>query len=192
MKQTYEIAKILTSKERKQLLSLKESCVTLDAHQDYNLFDIAKTLIHPKHLGMYTNKYSPLAKQGLDKLHAAAKEREVGDPVAQYFLDYTKDAFTKFHTDDDARVGLTMVTLLDEQDLSGGETILQQVYEAKPRPEHKYAKRDGKDGPYGQRIIPEVVPMEVGETIIYDRNLMHGVGLVREGIRTVLVTWYHT
>ena len=112
------------------------------------------------------------------------------DTIAQYFLDYTENGFTKFHTDDDERVGLTMVTILDQQDLSGGETLLMREYELKERPAHKYAKRSEKQGPYGQRIIPEVVPMEVGDTIIYNRNLMHGVGKVREGIRTVLVTWY--
>ena len=193
MNDTYEIATLLTPKERKHLLALKETCVSLDAHQDYNLFDCTKTQIHPKHLGMYSNKFSPIAAEALEKLAAAARERKdigLGATVAQYFLDYTEGGFTKFHTDDDSSVALTMVTLLDEQDLEGGETVLQQVYEHKARPQHKYAKRDSDDGPYGQRIVPVVVPVDVGDTMIYDKGLMHGVAKVRKGLRTVLVTWY--
>lgn len=192
MNQTYEIVQILTPKERRHLLALKDTCVTYEAHQDYNLFDVSKTQVHSKHLGMYTNKFSPVAEQALHKLRDYAQANApVGETVAQYFLDYTEESFTRFHTDDDEAVGLTMVTLLDEQDLDGGETILQHKYLVKDRPSHKYAKRSG-DGkpPYGSRIVPEVISMDVGDTIVYDRHLMHGVGRVRKGVRTVLITWY--
>jgi len=44
--------------------------------------------------------------------------------------------------------------------------------------------------PYGQEMILDVLPMEVGESLVYGNDLSHGVSLVHEGQRTVLVTWF--
>ena len=44
-----------------------------------------------------------------------------------------------------------------------------------------------------QRVIPKVVQMDVGQSLVYDKHLMHGVGQVEQGNRLVLISWYgHT
>ena len=188
-KPDFEMKQILTLDDCRELLKYRLTCETLEAHQDYNLFDVSKSQLHDEHLGEYT-KTEPGAMRALHKLQAEATRRGLGHMWAKYFLYYGEDGFTRHHTDDDDKVGLTMVTLIDEEDLEGGETVLLKPYLAKARPGHKYAKRDGKDPPYGKRIVPEVVPMEVCDSIIYDRYLMHGVAKVRKGYRLVLVNWF--
>jgi hypothetical protein len=190
MNPEFEIKQLLTIEDCVELIKYRVTCETLEAHQDYNLFDVSKTIIHNEHLGEYT-KAEPKALAAINKLQAEATRRGVGRMWTKYFLYYGEDGFTRHHTDDDANVGLTMVTLIDQKNLEGGETVLLKPYLAKARPEYKYAKRDDdKQGPYGQRIVPEVVPMEVCDTIIYDRYLMHGVAKVRKGYRLVLVNWF--
>jgi hypothetical protein len=184
----FDIEQILTLDDCKELLKYRLTCETLEAHQDYNLFDVGKSELYNEHLKEYT-KTEPKAMMALDKLQAEATRRGLGRMWAKYFLYYGEDAFTRHHTDDDEKVGLTMVTLIDQQDLEGGETVLLKPYMTKARPGHKYAKRDG-DPPYGSRIVPEVVPMEVCDTLIYDRYLMHAVARVRKGYRLVLVNWF--
>lgn len=188
-KPDFDIKQILTLDDCRELLKYRAHCETLEAHQDYNLFDVGKTVIYADNLREYT-KAQPKALAAFDKLQAEATRRGLGKMWTKYFLYYGEDGFTRHHTDDDAKVGLTMVTLIDQKDLEGGETVLLKPYLAKARPGHKYAKRDGKDPPYGKRIVPEVVPMEVCDTIIYDRYLMHGVAKVRKGYRLVLVNWF--
>lgn len=41
-----------------------------------------------------------------------------------------------------------------------------------------------------QRVIPKVVDVDKGQSMVYDRSLLHGVAQVEKGKRLVLVSWY--
>ena len=40
------------------------------------------------------------------------------------------------------------------------------------------------------KVIPKVIQMNVGQSLVYDKHLMHGVGQVEQGNRLVLISWY--
>ena len=93
-----------------------------------------------------------------------------------------------FHTDNDDAVGLTIVTFLDKSDdLIGGEALAMLPYTKRERPSNKYRKGDA---PIDERVIPKVINMNVGQSLVYDKSLMHGVGQVERGSRLVLISWY--
>ena len=100
---------------------------------------------------------------------------------------YEEGAFTKMHTDNDDEIGLTIVTLLDEVDLVGGETIVHLPYQKKQKRDDQYIKGDMMDG---QRAVPKIVQVEKGQSMVYDRSLLHGVCQVEKGKRLVLVSWF--
>lgn len=112
---------------------------------------------------------------------------------SQYFLDYEIGAFTRVHSDNNDLVKKTSITLVEANDLEGGEII---VYE----PHYKSDMEVPEDGTVinrysgdyvpGETIIPIVVKQEVGETIAYGPNVLHSVSKVLKGNRVVLVTWY--
>lgn len=117
-----------------------------------------------------------------------------GEMYAQYFLKYIEGSFTKSHVDDEEAVGETAITLLDKQDLVGGEII---VYEPHfKNTDWEVTEDNGMINYYkgeylpGQNIIPVVVDQEVGETVFYSHATMHSVSKVQKGSRIVLVTWY--
>jgi hypothetical protein len=174
----YTIDNYLTTNDVNDLIGLYDSLESNMAHQDYNLFDVDKRLIK-----------SDLRKDAafLKLEQAAGKDKRV---YSHYFLDYLPESFTRSHTDNVDDVVLTMVTILDETGLVGGETIVHLPYEKKVRPGDRYAKRLGDNPPVGQEIIPQVVPVTVGQTMTYDHALTHGVCQVTEGRRLVLVSWY--
>jgi predicted 2-oxoglutarate/Fe(II)-dependent dioxygenase YbiX len=71
--------------------------------------------------------------------------------------------------------------------------LVHLPYEKRQRPSSKYAKREkGQEAPIDQKIIPKVVQVKDGQTMIYKRDLLHGVGQVEKGTRLVLVSWYKT
>jgi len=181
---------ILSNDERHELLDTFNKEKGNYAKQDYNLFDVTKT--HFAKDTIYKHK----AIRSLEKY--AASFPGVGGSYAHYFLHYGRDAFTKQHSDDDASIGLTIVTLLEKTDnLVGGETLIHLPYNKPDKGGEGYIKRqahfkdDPKDAPVGERIIPRIIPQEEGESVIYDRALMHSVTQVEQGHRIVLVSWFH-
>ena len=175
----YKVENIITDEQRHQLLDVYHSLDPELAHQDYNLFDVDKR--HPSQEQTQMDCFSTLDEY--------AKEFEKS--FRHYFLNYGPESFTKFHTDNDDAVGLTIVTFLQKsEDLVGGEPLVQLPYEKRSRPSTHYRKGDA---PIGQRVIPKVVQMDVGQSLVYDKHLMHGVGQVEQGNRLVLISWYgHT
>jgi len=176
MYNAFKIERIFTNDDIYHLRHLFHSCEESLAHQDYNLYDVDKRIIpnsatHP--LLQKLNEYMDLT------------------PMSHYFVKYTPEAFTSLHTDDDGVVKLTVVTLLEDMDLVGGETLVLDRYVKSARPKHKYAKR-GKMGeaPIGTSLIPIIARMTLGDSIIYDNAIKHGVCQVERGYRTVLVSWY--
>ena len=98
---------------------------------------------------------------------------------------YDEGSYTKMHTDNDDQIGLTIVTLIDTVNLVGGETIAMipaKLSESK----EGYQKGDDHKG----RVVPRVIRMDVGDSVIYDRSLLHGVSEIEKGKRLVLVSWF--
>ena len=110
----YKVENIITVEQRLQLLDIYYSLDTNPAHQDYNLFDVDKR--HPSKEQAQMDCFSALDEYAKDYQKS----------FRHYFLDYGPEGFTKFHTDDDNSVGLTIVTFLDKsEDLIGGEPLVQ-------------------------------------------------------------------
>ena len=169
----YEVKRIISNEDRAELIALYNSIPSTKAHQDYNLFTVGKRPIGPSTRNL----------KAFDKLDDFAKR----PPYSQYFVMYEEGSFTKFHTDDDDNIGLTIVTLLDEVDLVGGETLALVEYNETPRSSNTYRKGDIQNH---SRVIPKIVRSEVGDSMIYDHKLTHGVAQVEKGKRLVLVQWY--
>lgn len=116
--------------------------------------------------------------------------------IANYFLLYDEDAFTYIHRDSPERVTNTAITLIDKSsDLEGGEIIIsQKIKKCKvglhiPTDEDILAKKE--QGILIKKAMSfTVIPQEVGETVWYPAQMMHGVSLVTRGYRKVLISWY--
>ena len=174
---TFTVETIFSEEEinnLKDLYNLQDESL---AHQDYNLFNVDKRHVRSQ---TYTNE--------ILKLNQYAGMRSMG----HYFVKYVPDSFTRIHSDNNEVVGKTIVTLVDTVDLVGGETLMFDVYPRQPRPSNKYAKRTDKDVSYDQDIVPLIVPMVDGQSVVYDHNIRHGVCKVHSGHRIVLVSWYAT
>ena len=169
----YKVENIIDENDRVNLISLYKSLKQRKAYQDYNLFQLDKRLIGSEHFE--AGPFQKLRKYADKQVYS------------HYFLMYEEGAFTKMHTDNDDEVGLTIVTLLDDVELVGGETIVMLPYNKKDVPTHKYQKGDIQDG---QRCIPKIVQVEKGQSMVYDRSLLHGVTQVETGKRLVLVSWF--
>tara|TARA_B110000208_G_scaffold46442_1_gene61624 strand:- start:2130 stop:2681 length:552 start_codon:yes stop_codon:yes gene_type:complete len=171
----FKVERIINSSEVNTLKGNFSKLTPRLAHQDYNLFDVDKRLI---------DDYSHPILRKIDK-YVNLK------PMSHYFVKYGEEGFTSLHTDDDGVVKLTVVTLIEDTDLVGGETLVIDRYMKSSRPSNKYAKR-GKmvNAPIGQSKIPVIAKMEVGESVIYDNKVTHGVCQVEKGSRLVLVSWY--
>lgn len=180
MASKYHLAEIFTKEEIANLLSLFNSLPSEHAHQDYNLFDIEKRAIPSKYF-----KESP----ELQKLQNYVSDLNTH---THYFLKYTKDSFTRVHTDDNSIIKLTVVTMIDTEDLKGGDTLMYDTYTKNSRPKNKYAKRVKKEphGPIGKDVIPVCLEVKDGQSVIYDPDTNHGVTKVDNGHRIVLVSWF--
>jgi len=110
---------------------------------------------------------------------------------SSYFLNYEKDGFARLHKDHETR--LTVVTILDSNDLIGGDTVVNLRYKTRSRPGDYHcvrSERESKRPPYNQSIVPHVVRTMDGDSILYNQNLVHGVSLVESGNRLVFINWY--
>jgi hypothetical protein len=87
----------------------------------------------------------------------------------------------------------TVVTLLDSQDLVGGDTIYCKKYKRRPRKNNHIAKRHRSEldkPPYGKGIIQSVARIKDGQSVVYGKDVRHGVTEVEQGQRIVFVTWF--
>jgi len=173
--QNYTVDQIFSKEEIDNIKKLYEKSECRLAHQDYNLFSVEKRHVRSQD---YTSE--------IHRLNEYANMKSMG----HYFVKYELDSFTRLHVDNDKEVGKTIVTLIETRDLVGGETLMYDVYPKQPRPKNKYAKRKGDEVNYGKDIVPLIVPLEDGDSVIYDHNVKHGVCKVHQGYRIVLVSWY--
>jgi predicted 2-oxoglutarate/Fe(II)-dependent dioxygenase YbiX len=111
----------------------------------------------------------------------------------QYFLDYVVDSFTRVHSDNNDLVKKTSITLVEANDLEGGDIIVYEPHyksDMEVPEDGSVVNRYSGDYVAGETIIPVVVKQEVGETIAYGPNVLHSVSKILKGNRVVLVTWY--
>jgi hypothetical protein len=170
---------ILSPEDLKEAIDYCSDVQWEDVYQDYNLFDLQRHDV-----------------KEYDGLGFAKRLQEYSgkpDCVGFYYLKYIPGAFTRVHQDHES--SMTIVTLIDSKDLLGGDAIVRHEYKAREggRPATMKCcrnKNENEKPPYGQEMILDVLPMEVGESLVYGNDLSHGVSLVHEGQRTVLVTWF--
>lgn len=179
----YEIVNLLSDRDLIDLRTNFERLPPKLWHQDYNLFDVDKR--HP---------------DGTDREHVPAYEklRKYANKrtMSHYFLLYGPESFTRFHSDDDERVAMTIVTQIDtSDDLVGGKALVQLPYRKASRPSNKGARRsmdpvENDISPVGDIIVPRVVELKNGQSLVYDHKLRHGVSQVETGWRLVLISWF--
>lgn len=172
----YIMDNVLSEEELNEARDLAASLEFYKVFQMYNIFDMDRAEVPEGDTSFMATlkKYSK-------------RERGIGS----YFLKYRKGSFTRMHHDNNT--DLTIVTLLDEKDLVGGYSLVAETYEHRIRPAEQYCARNGgeKDHPpYGQQIVLDVLPVKVGESLVYGPDLKHGVSKVYEGERLVLVSWF--
>lgn len=170
----YKVENIISEEDRVELIKLYNSIPSNKASQDYNLFTVDKRRLKNDQLN--------------DKLFSKLNQYADRPVYSHYFVMYEEGSFTRMHTDNDEDVTLTIVTLLDSQDLIGGETIVHLPFQYKGRNKSEYRKGDIPKS--DQRVIPKIVNVDKGQSMVYDRSLLHGVAQVEKGKRLVLVSWY--
>lgn len=170
----YSVKKIFDSNQLEQLILLSEALTPAFALQDYNIYNAEKTNINNKLLN--SSLFDPLRSFSGMKIFVG------------YFLKYYPTGFTAFHKDQISNVDMTIVTMLDSKTLRGGETILMMPYQESTT-NVGYIKKHTNIDMRGKNIVPKVVRCEDGDSLIYGKNLTHGVGEVSLGTRLVLVTW---
>lgn len=111
-----------------------------------------------------------------------------------YFLDYTKGSFTRRHDDNSEQSKCTIITLIEKSDdLIGGETIVYNRHwkrnDYEPFDVNRYSRKGSQDDANGDKIIPHVIDLNVGESVVYDGEVEHEVAQVLSGNRKVLVSW---
>lgn len=109
--------------------------------------------------------------------------------ITNYYLDYIPDSFARFHADRPPK--MTAITLIDKSDdLEGGEFIVLKAFKKKHFNERFiFDSMGSKPANAGDFIVPEIMPMEIGETCLLWGEL-HGVTEVTKGFRRVHVAWW--
>jgi len=149
-----------------------------DVFQYYNLFNL---------------KRLDVPSEDWYKFDEIIKYSRRKDIIGFYFLKYIPGSFTRFHADHSSE--LTIVTMIDSKDLVGGDCLIMDTYNAPEygRPERMTCVRtieEKENPPYGRTIIPEVVTLKDGESMIYGNELTHAVSRVHKGHRLVLISWH--
>ena len=165
----YKVDHIINEDDRHELIDLYNSLPSSVAHQDYNLYKVDKRILRTDQINNAIKKVIDYSKL---------------ETYSHYFVMYDPGSYTRLHSDNDDDVGLTIVTLVDTVDLVGGDTLVML-----PAPKEQkigYQKGDDHKG----RVVPKIVQMKTGESVIYDRSLLHGVTQIEKGKRLVLVSWF--
>jgi hypothetical protein len=172
--------KILSEEEISEAIELANSLDWHDVFQMYNLFDVQRADVKDRENGKYgfadtLQRYSRLPNM-----------------IGFYFLRYVPGSFARMHHDNNT--DLTIVTLLEDEGLVGGHSIVTEIYNQKPRPSDQTCARSNNEienPPYGKDIIVDVLPMERGDSLVYGPDQRHGVSKVYEGSRLVLINWFN-
>lgn len=171
---------ILDADDIVEAREIYEATKEVEYHQYYNLFDVKRRDVYDWNELGFVKKISDTL--GVSDLR--------GTP---YFLLYETNSFARTHEDNDS--GTTVVTLIESStDLVGGEALIFDTYGPRARASHKEERRANyeREHPhaYNKNIIPRIVQMEEGDSLIYGPDLTHGVTQVEQGTRLVLITWW--
>jgi hypothetical protein len=148
------------------------------AHQDYSLFNVEKSIVR-------SNNYDNPAIVALNDYML----KNYGfRPQSHYFLKYIPYSWARVHTDNIHSVSKTIITLLEEKDLVGGDTLVWDKHYDLPCPKDAYVKRTGSV--HRKSEMPCTPKLKPGQSLVYDSATRHGVTQVEEGHRIVLVSWY--
>ncbi len=170
--------KILNEVELKEARDLAESMEFYRIYQMYNLFNV--------------DRADPETDKEYGFIKTLLKHSRHEKLVGFYFLRYIPGSFTRMHKDNNT--ALTIVTMLDQEDLVGGHSIVTDKYLSKERPADQRCYRadfEQDKPPYNQDIILDVLPMKDGDSLVYGPDQNHAVSKVYEGSRTVLITWFN-
>ena len=177
----YTQEKVLSDEEIQEAIDLSKSLKWKDVYQQYNLFHVKRADLEPS--------ATPPRHKFIQTMANYVKKMGVAQ---LYFLRYVPGSFTRLHHDDGSEI--TTITLLGDDGLKGGHSLVVDRYderesdspdELKQRTGHEF-----NNPPFGEYIVPEVVPIVKGETLSYGEDLIHGVSKVLEGERLVLVMWF--
>jgi hypothetical protein len=111
-----------------------------------------------------------------------------------FFVEYQQESYASIHRD--WHGSLTTVTLVDAtDDLEGGEAIIQlnskrSIKSFRDCPSYIQGKLCQPSRKIKPLIETHIVPLQVGETLMYGPMLLHGVSKVLSGRRLVLVVWF--
>lgn len=147
------------------------------AHQDYSLHHVEKRVLKKEQIE------AECFKNMLDHYHSIGYAH-----LSSYFLLYPKYSWTRPHHDDIGHHTQTCITLLEEKDLEGGETLVWDTHYDLPTPEDSYVVKTGSV--HRKNEIVCTPTLEPGESLSYGDNVKHGVAQVRAGHRIVLVSWF--
>ena len=144
-------------------------------------------LFHMQRIDIPTQDYD---LKFLKELHTYSRKSH---NIGCYFLKYVPGSFCRIHMDNDSEV--TTVTLLESNNLVGGECLIEGEYQPPTynRPSDHTCKRCNQEverPPYGLGIVPDIVKLKDGESMVYGPELRHGVTRVYEGERVVLIAWF--
>lgn len=170
--------KILNEVELQEARDLAKSEEFYRIYQMYNLFDV--------------DRADPDSEKEYGFIKTLLKYSKRQSLVGFYFLRYIPGSFTRMHKDNNTE--LTIVTMLDQEDLVGGCSIVTNKYLRRDRPANQRCDRadfEKDNPPYNQDIILDVLPMEDGDSLVYGADQNHAVSKVYEGSRTVLITWFN-
>lgn len=171
--------KILNKEQYQSCLDLYNSLPVRYAQQDYSLFYVEKLNVDSK------SKVENSATVAIDKY---MKDRYGYTNQTHYFLKYVPYSWTRVHTDNVNRVTKTVITLVEEKDLIGGETLVWDKHYDLPEIKGSYIQRTGSV--HRKSEIPCTPKLQPGESLVYDNATRHGVSQVEQGHRIVLVSWY--
>ena len=160
------------------LVKLKDLYDTLPANpmvQSHNLFHVDKRSCGAD--------YHPVTSKVKDFIQSSHNTKLKA--VNPYFVMYESEAFTQLHTD--FNTTMTCVTLVSDNDLVGGETIVMEHYEPKDMPNAGIA---GEDRIIPNMSTPRIVNLKPGDTLIYGPSLPHAVAKVISCNTSVLLQWF--
>lgn len=177
MNKTFRKNNFFTGGDIQELWQIYHKSKVLHAHQDYSLHHVERRNVLKKDLKR--DAFQPMLKHYSNLKYAH---------MSSYFLKYSKWSWCRPHHDDIGFKTQTCITLLEEKDLEGGETLVWDKHFDLPTPEGHYVKRSGSC--HRKNEIVCTPTLETGESLCYGENIKHGVAQVREGHRIVLVTWF--
>ena len=189
------VASIFDKTDLSKLKALYNSIAGVKYYQDFNLFKVTKK---PIEVG---GKYHTV----LDKTRLWLPDADDYYLKTNYFLRYEQGSWTRVHMDSynnenqenkgerstEQSAGITFVTMLySSPDLKGGEALVMLPHEEPEYMTFRHRQGNANVAKRGMTVVPKIINLKQGETMVYGDRLPHGVAQVERGERIVLVTWY--